>query len=335
MALITCPDCNNEVSDKASVCPKCGYPISDFVMELEEKKAQEESEKEAQKRKEEAAIIHSFTINGEQFELNGSQRVCAYTLARIENQRALTHSALVSIYQNGLSPANMKDGEFAQMGAEWLSDKGYIVWEHIWDDYLQNVIDGMGQRQIYDLMVPMNSLYDAIYEVNQEAKEQFDLDFTNAHMEYGDGWHEAEYISPPIESIYANDLGSLIGGTIRAKLINSAHEAFNKPKVERKKEAVVKKWHNDVNNAFDAWDATVFSFLDRCIDSFFDSLGETIVNALYSANVIFEVDFNYSIRLASDRVELNEQIETKTNKNNPPYNYIMLSDALSPEPTTI
>ena len=28
MGLITCPECQNTVSDKAEVCPKCGYPIA-------------------------------------------------------------------------------------------------------------------------------------------------------------------------------------------------------------------------------------------------------------------------------------------------------------------
>jgi len=28
MALIYCPECNKEISDKAKSCPRCGYPIS-------------------------------------------------------------------------------------------------------------------------------------------------------------------------------------------------------------------------------------------------------------------------------------------------------------------
>lgn len=28
MALIKCPECNNEVSDKAAACPKCGAPVA-------------------------------------------------------------------------------------------------------------------------------------------------------------------------------------------------------------------------------------------------------------------------------------------------------------------
>lgn len=27
MAIIHCPECNNSVSDQATTCPKCGYPI--------------------------------------------------------------------------------------------------------------------------------------------------------------------------------------------------------------------------------------------------------------------------------------------------------------------
>lgn len=30
MALIKCPECNKEVSDRASSCPYCGYPINDY-----------------------------------------------------------------------------------------------------------------------------------------------------------------------------------------------------------------------------------------------------------------------------------------------------------------
>ncbi len=29
MAMITCPECNNSVSDSAKECPSCGYPIND------------------------------------------------------------------------------------------------------------------------------------------------------------------------------------------------------------------------------------------------------------------------------------------------------------------
>lgn len=30
MSLIACPECQNEVSDKANACPKCGFPVAEL-----------------------------------------------------------------------------------------------------------------------------------------------------------------------------------------------------------------------------------------------------------------------------------------------------------------
>ena len=32
MALITCPECEKEISDKAKKCPNCGHPIKQFTI---------------------------------------------------------------------------------------------------------------------------------------------------------------------------------------------------------------------------------------------------------------------------------------------------------------
>lgn len=37
MALIKCPECNSEISDRAYNCPKCGYPIKDMKKKVESK----------------------------------------------------------------------------------------------------------------------------------------------------------------------------------------------------------------------------------------------------------------------------------------------------------
>ncbi|MEE1315341.1 MAG: zinc ribbon domain-containing protein [Faecalimonas sp.] len=31
MSMINCPECNKEISDKALVCPNCGYPLSNNI----------------------------------------------------------------------------------------------------------------------------------------------------------------------------------------------------------------------------------------------------------------------------------------------------------------
>jgi hypothetical protein len=35
MALINCPECNKEISDKVSACPHCGYPVSGSPQQVE------------------------------------------------------------------------------------------------------------------------------------------------------------------------------------------------------------------------------------------------------------------------------------------------------------
>lgn len=37
MALINCPECGNDVSDKAESCPKCGHPVSEIKKENEQR----------------------------------------------------------------------------------------------------------------------------------------------------------------------------------------------------------------------------------------------------------------------------------------------------------
>lgn len=43
MALLTCPECGNQVSDKAEICPTCGYATADIILqtnEIKKKKSQ-------------------------------------------------------------------------------------------------------------------------------------------------------------------------------------------------------------------------------------------------------------------------------------------------------
>ena len=38
MALINCPECNKEISDKAIACPNCGFPIQEMIQKLNKTK---------------------------------------------------------------------------------------------------------------------------------------------------------------------------------------------------------------------------------------------------------------------------------------------------------
>ena len=51
MALINCPECGNEVSDKADVCPKCGFNIGKYLQEEKERSEKEEKERKYREEK--------------------------------------------------------------------------------------------------------------------------------------------------------------------------------------------------------------------------------------------------------------------------------------------
>ena len=46
MALIECPECGKQISDKAEVCIGCGFPISKHIEEQKTKQVKEENEKQ-------------------------------------------------------------------------------------------------------------------------------------------------------------------------------------------------------------------------------------------------------------------------------------------------
>ena len=47
MALISCPECNKQISDKATSCPNCGFPIKSNIVEWD---IEDERQKEKEKR---------------------------------------------------------------------------------------------------------------------------------------------------------------------------------------------------------------------------------------------------------------------------------------------
>lgn len=61
MALIKCPECLNDISDKAAVCVYCGFPIKEYV-ENQKEMTTEELEKVIVNFKDGYKIIYSFDI---------------------------------------------------------------------------------------------------------------------------------------------------------------------------------------------------------------------------------------------------------------------------------
>jgi hypothetical protein len=62
MSLINCPECRNEVSDKAESCPKCAYPINNGIPKIREKKDGVIYSKETHKSQAKSKYLLSFIV---------------------------------------------------------------------------------------------------------------------------------------------------------------------------------------------------------------------------------------------------------------------------------
>lgn len=49
MAIIKCPECQNEISDKAAACPKCGCPIKEDIHFTEKQHREEQAVRDGMK----------------------------------------------------------------------------------------------------------------------------------------------------------------------------------------------------------------------------------------------------------------------------------------------
>ena len=50
MSIIKCPECKRKVSDKASICPKCGFSVKDYKPTQEQIDEQKKKSKERKRR---------------------------------------------------------------------------------------------------------------------------------------------------------------------------------------------------------------------------------------------------------------------------------------------
>ena len=46
MALITCPECGREISDQATACPHCGFPVQSHIHSAKKESVARQSNKE-------------------------------------------------------------------------------------------------------------------------------------------------------------------------------------------------------------------------------------------------------------------------------------------------
>lgn len=75
MALIKCPECGREISDKANVCIGCGFPIKEHLEEAAKEKVKEENEKIELEREDKILLDKIYVLeNGQRIKIINALR---------------------------------------------------------------------------------------------------------------------------------------------------------------------------------------------------------------------------------------------------------------------
>ena len=122
MPLIECPDCGKKVSDKAEVCPSCGYPFEKLRKQAEKKKLDAiklKEEKEMQK------------IRQENEKIERESRVCTdcgyYSKERFSSDEYCSYYDKTFLLMSHSKAKNCKAYYFSQQNHDRYTGKCYLT----------------------------------------------------------------------------------------------------------------------------------------------------------------------------------------------------------------
>ena len=278
MALINCPECKKEVSDRAHSCPFCGFPLDEYFEELEEEKqkeqeriVQEQLKVECEKRKIEYSKKHEFAFGNQVFAFDTNEMICANVGAEFEIRKEAIHRKIQELFFSDDDPAAMQEQKFLEYMDKLISvlanpllDSSIYLLEKYGgavsgeekEDYIDYIQDAISYKEIQG----------KLYEVYTRVHPEYDLDMMNAHAKYYDDYYAAGTPWQPIESVYSSTLLGLVQKGISAKLVNGAAEAFTRGAVKQKEKKASDDYYEAVYEIFLKHNVQIYSVLDNYVD---------------------------------------------------------------------
>lgn len=107
MAMIQCPECKQEISDQATVCPHCGYPVKEKAMAEVAAEISGKSTAEVEAEAQTVSSSSSASTQTVSSTVSSSTQIEAYDvlLVEYENSKSSTVSDLMSFLKVSLSEA--------------------------------------------------------------------------------------------------------------------------------------------------------------------------------------------------------------------------------------
>lgn len=339
MALIKCPECEKEVSDKAYSCPFCGFPLSDYLEEQEEIIYEQERQLNIDKRKNEYEREYSYTIQSKKYSFNQNHRICALICS--EYQRIIDR--LHSYYENILfaedakGPSDYNPRQFNMAVRDFLSTliTPFVkATMELCDKILE---ENCEKRECYEKdiknAIDYRDIMNTVVLIHEKATSDYDLNLANAHSEYCDEYYEAGQVNAPIEAVYSKTLLGMVGANLSAKMINGAVNKLMSGKIKRKEHAAANKYYSIVYRETLLCNAKVYGVLYDYVEEVANRYKKFLFQYLIESGYLFEVyrfptesfDYDTYETILEEETTLNEekvQLFIEAINKNPGYEYI-------------
>ena len=299
MALINCPECGKEISDRAYSCPTCGFPIHEYLEEQQEKKEKElelQREKERQKKIEitrsEYSDEKAFIIKNTTIKLNRNKIICAYVGAELNKLKNVLHEDVVNLFfdiDNG--PSKYRPNEFY----EYASNLAYSLVKRIMtrtsEIYKRIMVDaGYNFDDIDESNIKIlnyDEITKSLIKRHREEYEDFDLARMNASVEYT---HTTATNDDYIQRVYASSIIGLVKKDITSKIVNSCVKMLKHSSVQSKLIKAERDYGQTLLKATIKLNISVFGVFDSYVDNAVETYHKYLLDELLKNNCLFEIE---------------------------------------------
>lgn len=332
MALISCPECNKEISDQAIACPSCGFPVKAHFMQIEREKREAEEEVERQKQEEQLKVKEKeyglevvFDLSGNEAVFDLNKRICARIGISFDNFSDYMHRDFVRQFNdfnipslgdiNAQELSRLADGMIGYIKKKY-TEKSVSAYQKI-----LHIRSGNDKRvQEFESWIngvnldEMRALFLRCYKEWHSDKK---LREANAYMEYADVVDKNRAIKL-VDTYRSDSIAGVTGNYIRGEIANNLVEVLSRGNRESKIQGARNNMAEMMNLSDMIFDAQVYGLADAQVDSLRDLYVRSITKYLIDEGELFsmyrytskDIDFEgYEEKLKSTTLSKDEKIK--------------------------
>lgn len=318
MALIKCPECGNDISSKASFCPKCGCPASEFgVIECEQENCSSEetlkNESNVEIIEENTEFMEKITEKRKLLSPNGID-IEIYKDKHIHydiNQQlniCITKEVWASAYE---LIGEFDDYLFDEIDSYWeIFDQGMKKMSELYRKHVDSclvVLDDLGLGYYcYELFSQTSNVARVVEKGLADLLHQYEILMRKNEEMLDDV--EMEHISQARLIGGGIGIGGAITGMITASLINSVSDTINDMHKRRAIDNVNDQINSKAEKIFESdkpFDDLKNTFIGMCLENI-NHLGEILCSNGLDINILMTSDVNTSLEEIENQYEEDE-----------------------------